>query len=339
VTQSHDTASATAKPDRDPIGAFDRLNAAVLMAVTPEHAAVKAARRASQAPIAARPGPFAMQPDYVAIEGLRLRYATGGRAEGPTVLMLSPLPQSILCYDQIWPILAERFRLVALDLPGFGRSDGGYEVMTFEAQSRFLDAFVRHMDLHDLHIIGPDVGMPVALHYVIHPEHRASSLIVGDGPCVAPTANGSIIDKAVDSAFWRAIFRIAGAGAFVEGANRLAYVNYTPSNAEVADYVASYKGRIGPAMAWFKAYPDNLATIDPYLSDLDLPVQLFWGDLDKFLLLDTAKRAHQRLKRSRLTVFDGCGHFSYQDRRDAFARVVIDWVETGHTTLSANAQK
>jgi pimeloyl-ACP methyl ester carboxylesterase len=320
-------------PDRNPIGAFDRLNATVLLAVTPEYAEVKAARRASKARIAARPGPFAMQPDFVEIEGKRLRFARGERREGSTVLLLSPLPQSILCFDQIWPDLAERFHVVALDLPGFGGSEGGHDVMTFDAQSRILDAFVRQMDLHDLHIVGPDVGMPVALHYVIHREHRASSLIVGDGPCVVPTANGSIIDKAVKSAFWRAIFKIAGAGAFVEGANRLAYVNYDPSNAEVADYVASYKGRIAPVTAWFKAYPGNLATIDPYLADLDLPVQLFWGDLDKFLLLDTAQRAHERLKRSRLTVFDGCGHFSYQDRPDGFARMVIDWVETEHTTL------
>jgi pimeloyl-ACP methyl ester carboxylesterase len=198
--------------------------------------------------------------------------------------------------------------------------------MTFEAQSRILDAFVREMDLHNLHIVGPDVGMPVALHYAIHREHRADSLIIGDGPCVIPTANGSIIDKAVNSTFWRMIFRIAGSGAFVEGANRLAYVNYEPSNAEVADYVASYAGRIGPVTEWFRTYPQNLATIDPHLSDLDLPVQLFWGDLDQFLLLDTAHSAHKRLKRSRLKVFENCGHFSYQDRRDAFAQMVIDWV-------------
>jgi pimeloyl-ACP methyl ester carboxylesterase len=318
---------------RNPIGLFDSLNAVVLLAVTPEYSKVKAARRASTDRIVARPGPFAMQTEVTTVEGKRLRFARGGRDEGPAVLLLSPLPQSILCFEQIWPALAERFRVVALDLPGFGRSEGGYDVMSFEAQSRFLDAFVRQMDLHDLHIVGPDVGMPVALHYAIHRERRATSLIVGDGPCVLPTANGSIIDKAVNSAFWRTIFRIAGAGAFVEGANRLAYVNYEPSHAEVADYVASYAGRIGPVTEWFRTYPQNLATIDPHLEELDLPVQLFWGDLDQFLLLDTARRADKRLKRSRLTVFENCGHFSYQDRSDAFARMVIEWVGGGHAHL------
>lgn len=318
---------------RNPLSLFDTMNANVLLAVTPEYPKVRAAARASKARISARPGPFVMQPEFVTVEGKRLRFARGGRDGAPTVLLLSPLPQSILCFDQIWPMLADHFQLVALDLPGFGGSKGGTEVMTFEAQSAILDAFVRQMDLHDIHIVGPDVGMPVALHYAIHREHRLRSLIVGDGPCVSPTANGSIINKAVDSGFWRMVFRVTGSGAFVGGGNKLAYVNYTPSNAEVADYVKSYRGRIGPVTEWFRKYPGNLATIDPYLSRIDLPVQLFWGDLDIFLLVETAHRAQARFKRSQLKLFEGCGHYSYQDKRDEFAAMVIGWVEGGHTKL------
>ena len=220
-----------------------------------------------------------MEPDFVVVEGKRLRYARGGTEGKPIVLFLSPLPQSILCFDQIWPLMVDRFELVALDLPGFGRSEGGAEVMTSEAQSHILDAFVRQMDLADFHLVGPDVGTPVALHYAIHREHRARSLLVGDGPCVSPSANGSIIDRAVNSRFWRTVFRVGGAGPFVEGANRLAYVNYTPSHDEVADYVASYRGRIGAVMEWFRAYPQIIASIEPHLAKIDLPVQIFWGEL------------------------------------------------------------
>ena len=86
-------------------------------------------------------------------------------------------------------------------------------------------------------------------------------------------------------------------------------------------------------MEWFKRYPQNLATIDPYLADLDLPVQLFWGDLDQFLLVDTAHRVHARLQHSKLTVFENCGHFPFHDKRDAFAGMIADWVETGHLAL------
>ena len=313
----------------DPIGLFGRLNAGLLMTVTPEYAQIKAAQRPGAGRAEPRIANFAMQPQYRTIDGTKIRYAEGGKQDGPVVLLLSPLPHSIICFDPIWNRLAEQCRLVALDLPGFGRSEGGLEFMSFEAQGRFLDKFVRELGLKQIHIVGPDVGMAAALHYVIHQEHDVASLVLGDGPGIVPSANGSIIAKLVDSGFWRTAMSITGAKAFVEGGYRLGCVNYVPSAAEVADYVASYEGRIGTVTHWFKTYPENLATVDPHLAMLDLPVQIFWGDLDMFLLVDNGRRLQQRLKRSQLRVFERCGHFSYQDKADEFANMVIDWAKGG----------
>jgi pimeloyl-ACP methyl ester carboxylesterase len=311
---------------RDPIGVLGKLNASVLLAVTPEYGKIKAARREGAGRIATSSRPIVMQTEYRTIAGVKVRYAEGGKQDGPLVLLLSPLPQSILCYYPIWTELGVHCRLVALDLPGFGRSEGGLEFMSFDAQSRFLDQFLRTLNLKQMHIVGPDVGMAVALHYAIHRDHEAASLIIGDGPGILPTANGSIINKAVNSGFWRMMFRITGARAFVDGAVRLALVNYSPSAEELADYVASYDGRIGPITHWFATYPENLATVDPHLAELDLPVKVFWGDLDQFLVVDNAYRLNQRLKRSELQVFKNCGHFSYQDKADEFAEMILKWV-------------
>lgn len=314
----------------DPIGVLGKLNASVLLAVTPEYAQIKKAKRPGAGRAEPRLAHITMQLEYQTIDGIKVRYAQGGKQDGPVVLLLSPLPQSILCYDPIWNKLEKDCRLVALDLPGFGRSGGGLEFMSFEAQGRFLDKFIRAMSLKQVHIIGPDVGMPAALHYVIHYKHDVASLLLGDGPGILPTANGSIINKAVNSKFWRTIFRVTGAQAFVEGAYQLACVNYVPSTKEVADYVASYDGRIGTVTYWFKTYPENISMLDQHLDTLDLPVQIFWGDLDIFLLADNASRLHNRLKRSQLCVFKNCGHFSYQDKADEFAEMILAWIKGGY---------
>ena len=318
----------------DPIGLVGKLNTGVFLAVTPEYRKIiKKAQRPGAGRAEARPVQLAMRPEFRTIAGTKVRLAEGGKQDGPVVVLLCPLPQSILCYDPVWTKLAQRCRLIALDLPGFGRSEGGLEFMSFEAQSRFLVEFVRELGLEHVHMVGPDVGMPAALHYAIHRKHELASLLIGDGPAVSPSANGSIIDKLVDSGLWRTVFRVTGAQAFVEGAHALGCVAYVPSGAEVADYVASYDGRIGTITRWFEAYPESIATIDPHLATLDLPVQIFWGDLDVFLLEDNARRLHQRLKRSRLRVFERCGHFSYQDRADEFAEMVLEWVGGGYRSV------
>jgi pimeloyl-ACP methyl ester carboxylesterase len=323
----------TMSQNSNPIGLYGRLNCGVLLAITPEYNKIKSARQSDAGRPVARSVPFSIKPEYKKIAGVNVRCASAGKLNGPTVLLLNPLPQSILAFDPIWDQLGEQFRLIALDLPGFGRSEGGLEFMTFKAQGDFLNAFVDELDLSDIHIIGPDIGMAAALHYVIHSTHKAASLMIGDGPGIAPSYNGSVINKMVDSAFWRIVFRIAGAEAFVAAGNALCYLNYAPSYDEVADYVASYAGRIGPVTEWFAKYPESLATVDPYLADIDLPVKVFWGDLDQLLFVDNGERLHKRLKRSDFTVFQHCGHFSYQDKADEFVEMVTDWINTGHKSL------
>ena len=320
---------------KSPIGFMAKMNSSVLFVVTPEFGKFKATQTEGAGQCETGEHEFAIKTEYKTVAGTRIRFADNGKQDAPVVLLLCPLPQSIICYDPIWSTLGEKYRVVALDLPGFGRSDGGIEFMNFKAQGEFLEKFVNDMGLTNIHIIGPDVGMPTALYYAIHQKHEIASLMVGDGPGILPSANGSIINKAVNSAFWRLVFVVTGAQTFVNGAYRLACQNYVPNAAEVADYVASYEnGRIGPITAkWFKEYPENLATIDPHLESLDIPTLLFWGDKDIFLTTDNAERLHQRLPKSKLKIFENCGHFSYQDKPDEFAQMIINWVDNGYTEV------
>ena len=65
--------------------------------------------------------------------------------------------------------------------------------MSFSAQSAFLENFLKDQNLNNVHIVAPDIAMPVALHYVIHRNHSVKSLLVGDGPGILPSNDGSLI--------------------------------------------------------------------------------------------------------------------------------------------------
>jgi pimeloyl-ACP methyl ester carboxylesterase len=316
-----------------PISFFDHFNATALIVVTPERNRVKKWRKELGGLLPKNSGVKHIKPKFITINGIKVRYARGGQNEGATLLMLCPLPQSILAFDQIWPALAEKYQLVALDIPGFGGSEGGVEYMTFKAQGEFLAAFVKEMGIETPHVLGPDVGMPAALAYALQQENEIASLIVGDGPGIQNPSCGSAINKMIDWAFWRVIFTTAGAGAFVEGANRICYLRYCPSDEEVADYVASYKHRIPAIMKWFKTYPQNLATIDPAIESMEIPTKVFWGESDMLLFSSDAQRIGEKIKHSDVTVFKDCGHFPYQDQSEAFAKMLIDWIDGGYTKV------
>ena len=312
---------------------LDKLNSSLLMLITPERAVVKRARgpEYGKRPTFERLAPMPLQ--HRTISGVKVRFAHAGSPDNPAVILFNPLPQTIVAFAPIWEHLASRFNLYAYDLPGFGGSGGADEWMTCEAQGRFLSDFIAEFGIQRPHLVAPDIGMPGALYYVENLPNSVESLIVGDGPGIAPSKNGSIIDRLATSGFWRTMFRITGAGTFVHGGNQLCYLNYSPNAEETSDYIRSYSGRIGPVTLWFKNYPAILATVDSKLAEIDRPVLIFWGNEDQLLLVDNAHRLAQRLKRSRLHIFEHCGHYSYQDKHEEFRDLVTEWVSGGYRSV------
>ena len=85
-----------------------------------------------------------IQPQTRTIDGLSIRYAVSEPRE-ESALLFSPWPESIYAYEPTWNRLAEHTGLVAIDLPGFGHSQGRDSLMSPKAMGRFMvllaDAF------------------------------------------------------------------------------------------------------------------------------------------------------------------------------------------------------
>lgn len=73
----------------------------------------------------------------VVVDELRIRYTDSG-ADAPIILLTSPWPESLFAFRRVWPALARTARLVSIDLPGFGHSEGRSDVFTPSAMGEFL---------------------------------------------------------------------------------------------------------------------------------------------------------------------------------------------------------
>lgn len=86
-----------------------------------------------------------------------------GAADLPTILLLHGFPTSSWDWQPIWGELAKQYRLVALDMLGFGFSDKpnnrGY---TIHGQADIVDALVETMQLERFHVLAHDYGDTVA---------------------------------------------------------------------------------------------------------------------------------------------------------------------------------
>lgn len=315
---------------KEKITFMDHRNTDALMLITPEGRKVKKQRKLNKYDVNKPTIPFdasMMKFEYVMINGESIRYTKSITGKKETLVLLCPLPQSILAYQPIWKALSKKYNLWAYDLPGFGGSTGGDSVMNFRTQGIFLKDFLDYFDIKTPHLVGPDVGMPAILDYVARYSNDVKSVAVGDGPALSPSVNGSVIDKMVNSSFWRLVFKIVGAGAFVEAGNRLCYMNYTPNPEEISDYKASYKDRIPAVLKWFKDYPQSLKEMQPALDDISTPTLLFWGEDDHLLGHEMAEGLTKVIANSEAHIIKNCGHFSYQDQPREFTDMLMTWVD------------
>ena len=124
------------------------------------------------------------------IDGLRIRYADSGPSREPTLLLTSPWPESVYAFTPIWSSLAERARLFAIDLPGFGASERRDDLLSPRAMGEFLARLIAEAELDTPHLVAPDVGTSAALFLAAaHPE-EISGVIVGTGGAAVPIQLG-----------------------------------------------------------------------------------------------------------------------------------------------------
>ena len=120
----------------------------------------------------------------VDVDGLNIFYREAGRAGNPTLLLLHGFPSAGHMFRNLIPLLADRFHLVAPDLPGFGqsdmpsRNDFGY---TFANLASVIDRLTEVIGLARFAIYIFDYGAPVGLRIALKHPQRITAIVSQNG--------------------------------------------------------------------------------------------------------------------------------------------------------------
>jgi haloalkane dehalogenase len=128
------------------------------------------------------PVPHALFPaehHFLELDAARIHYATAG--SGETVLLLHGNPSWSFLYRKIIAGLADQFRCVAPDFPGYGMSSAapGYSFLPHE-HSQMLERFVDELGLTDLTLMVQDWGGPIGLGFAARRPELVRRLIIGN---------------------------------------------------------------------------------------------------------------------------------------------------------------
>lgn len=263
----------------------------------------------------------------------RLHYHEAGADHTETLVLLhggGPGASAMSNFGRNIPVLAKSFRVLAVDLPGYGESDKPTEhaqYFTFAAEA--LLGLLDSLGVEKAHILGNSLGGGVAVRFALNNPKRAGRLVLmGPGGLSLNVFSADPTEGVRKlSAFARDPSRER-----IEEFLRIMVFDQSLVTDELIDerFAAASRPESLRAMAALgKSFtgPDfeqGMLWRDAY--KLRQRVLLVWGREDRVNPLDGALIALKLIPRAQLHVFGGCGHWAQLEKFDEFNRLAADFL-------------
>lgn len=119
---------------------------------------------------------------WVTVQGLLIHYVDIGDSNAYPIVCIDGWMGSWKTFDRIIPHLTRDFRLIFVDIPGFGESEPLAVPHTVENISNFLKALVNKIELTRFHLLGLSLGAAVSIHFSANNPRLVDKLILQGAP-------------------------------------------------------------------------------------------------------------------------------------------------------------
>jgi 4,5:9,10-diseco-3-hydroxy-5,9,17-trioxoandrosta-1(10),2-diene-4-oate hydrolase len=263
---------------------------------------------------------------------VKLHYHEAGESAGTPVVLLHGGGPGVSAWSNFGrnvPVFAERFRTLAVDQVGFGKSgkppvEGSY--FTFSASK--LAALLDELGIEQVHLVGNSLGGGTAVRFALdYPDRAGRLVLMGPGGL---SLNAFAPDP-------------------TEGVKRLSEFAMEPSREKIEAFIrtmvfdqrlvtdqliderfasASEPGALealrSMGMSFFTHAEEGMLWREAH--KLTPRTLLIWGREDRVNPLDGALVALKIIKRAQLHVFGGCGHWAQLEKFDEFNRLALGFL-------------
>ncbi|MBE7437032.1 MAG: alpha/beta fold hydrolase [Spirochaetales bacterium] len=273
-----------------------------------------------------------MESKFITVKGLTLHYLESG--SGDPVLLLHGWPTSSFLWRNIIPEIARGRRTIALDLPGFGKSDKPLDrVYSFRFFSDIINEFLDTLNIKKTGLAVHDLGGPVGLFWATaHPERLEKLAILNT--LVYPQLSWAVV-LFVTSLRLPFIKEFLVSPAGIRLGMRMGIRDKSRRTAEMFTGTTapfeSEEARQALIKAGIGLNPRGFALIAGRLKNIQCPVQILYGTQDSILpdIAKTVNRLEKDLADVRTTAIEGCGHFLQEDQPEAVAEVLGKFFNSG----------
>jgi len=271
----------------------------------------------------------------VDVNGSKIAYREAGSPSAPKLLLLHGFPSSSHMFRDLIPLLADRFHIIAPDLPGFGNSDmpgGGH---SFDKIAEAIDRFTEIVGFDRYAVYVFDYGAPTGFRLAVKHPDRITAIISQNGnayeeglsdgwdPIQAYWADPSEANREALRAFLKPETTV---WQYTHGVPDPARVS--PDGYSLDNYYLARPGADQVQLDLFGDYKSNVAlypNFQAYFRTHKPPFLAVWGKNDPFFLPPGAEAFKRDIPDAVVRFFD-TGHFALETHATEIAAAIRDFL-------------
>lgn len=268
---------------------------------------------------------------FVAVGPLMVHYRDVGPRDAPVLVLLHGANASLHTWQGWAERLKDRFRVVSLDLPGYGLTGaypearpGDYHLIGY---STFLERFVDALHLDRFALAGNSLGGGVAWTFAARHPERVGKLILVDALAFPQPTPLSLPQRIADMPVVGDLLLYVAPRDQIAAVLRSAYGDPSKVTDALIDRyrdLLRYDGN-REAMLMRLRHPDKFDTAP--LKTLSMPVLILWGGKDSWTEPSTAFRLQQEIPNAQLQIFSEAGHLPMEEIPDQSAAAAGKFLE------------
>ncbi|MCK4869499.1 MAG: alpha/beta fold hydrolase [Gammaproteobacteria bacterium] len=270
---------------------------------------------------------------YIEVNGINTRYWRAGN-KGPVVLLVHGFAASAEYWMYNVEALAKHFRVIAVDMVGFGKSDKPKIKYSADVLAEFIKNFLDVLKIKKVNFIGHSLGGAIGLKFAIdYPEYLEKLILVDSAGFGQELPHGL---KILTLPFiGRFLMHFNQRQLYAKALRAYAYQKkeitdeFVDKMFEIFNLPETKRTILAMLRQHATYFGARLCSIKPILDNVDkikAPTLIIWGAEDRMLPFKHTKTALKKIPHAVLRVFPHCGHIPQMEERGMFNRAVISFL-------------
>lgn len=266
---------------------------------------------------------FIVKKEVHTIDGINI-YCEHVMNDKPPIILLHGFLSSTYTFHRIIPILKDHYSVVAIDFPGFGRSEKSRSfIYSYYNYAHFVKECADYFNLDQFYVAGHSMGGQIALNMVnVMPDRIKGLVLLGCSGYLKKSSKIWIYSSYVPF-FDRAISMYIQKKGVVNGLKNVLYNHSFITDKHIEEFGKPLADRdFYKVLARLLRYREGDLTSEQ-LKDISTPSLLLWGEEDRVVPVHIGAQLESDLPQAKMITFKETGHLITEERPNEVCKAII----------------